>query len=165
SDAVKYCNARSQEEDLEPCYNLETWECNFNANGYRLPTEAEWEYACRAGTSTDFYWGDSNNSDYHWNADNSESTTHPVGQMPPNNFGLYDMIGNVFEWGQDWFGDYSSATQTNPTGPTNGNSRVFRGGGWSSPGTASSARSGNRDYGTPSSQGNNVGFRCVKKTM
>ena len=95
--------------------------------GYRLPTEAEWEYACRAGTTTAFNTGN-RLSKSQANFDGSE--TMPVGAFPPNAWGLYDMHGNVLEWCNDWYGDYSNSAQTNPAGPSSGSRRVKRGGGW-----------------------------------
>jgi len=97
SDAVRYCNARSEAEGLQPCYDLTTWECDFSANGYRLPTEAEWEYACRAGTKTAYFFGNdaSKLKDYAWFEDNSGGKPQPVGQKPANPWGLYDMCGKT----------------------------------------------------------------------
>ena len=101
---------------------------NFNsATGLRLPTEAEWEYACRAATTTARY-GVLN--DIAWNSLNTGPTTHAVATKLPNALGLYDMLGNVCEWCQDWYGPYSSASVTNPTGPATGSSRLLRGGAW-----------------------------------
>ena len=128
-EAVEYCNKRSQKEGLTPAYTVNgTW--NKNANGYRLPTEAEWEYACRAGTATAYNTGARISNDTGWYEDNSGSTAHPVGQKPANRWGLHDMHGNVWEWCWDWYGSYSSAAQTDPTGASSGSGRVFRGGGW-----------------------------------
>ncbi len=136
SDAVKYCNARSQEEDLEPCYNLETWECNFNANGYRLPTEAEWEYACRAGTTTKYFFGDGPGrlKQYAWYKKNAAGRTRPVGQKLANPWGLHDMYGNVAEWCNDYYGVdyYKQSVEKNPQGPKIADTRVIRGGSWDS---------------------------------
>ncbi|HRY49593.1 MAG TPA: formylglycine-generating enzyme family protein [Candidatus Paceibacterota bacterium] len=103
-------------------------------SAYRLPTEAEWEYACRAWTSTRFSYGDdpgyTNLTRYAWYGDNSGGTTHPVGMKQPNPWGLYDMHGNVFEWTQSWYGPYSGGSQMDPKGPASGTSRVYRGGAW-----------------------------------
>ncbi len=96
----------------------------------RLPTEAEWEYACRAGTTTKYYWGDSVDGAYCWYGGNAGSKTQPVGGKLPNAWGLYDMSGNVYEWCEDWYGDYSSMDQFNPMGPSSGSYRVLRGGSW-----------------------------------
>ena len=102
---------------------------------FRLPTEAEWEYACRAGTTTPFYWGENNfyNSEieqYAWYNKNSGSGTHGVGRKLPNKWGLYDMSGNVCEWCQDWYGSYSRDIQIDPLGAVSGSYRVYRGGSW-----------------------------------
>jgi len=96
---------------------------------YRLPTEAEWEYACRAGT-TGAYAGDGVMDDMGWYARNSGMHTHPVGQKLPNAWGLFDMEGNVWQWCLDWFGPYPGGVETDPAGPTSGSSRVYRGGCW-----------------------------------
>jgi formylglycine-generating enzyme required for sulfatase activity len=117
---------------------------------YRLPTEAEWEYACRGWTSTRFSCGDdpgyTNLTNYAWYRDNSGGTTHPVGQKLPNPWGLYDMHGNVWEWCQDWHGDYyAGGVALDPQGPATGSARVYRGGAWTSYARdcRSAARSGN----------------------
>jgi len=124
---------------------------------YRLPTEAEWEYAARAGTTGDYY---GNLDSIAWHSSNSGSKTHPVGQKSPNAFGLYDMSGNVWEWCQDWYGSYPSGTVTNPTGETSGSDRVFRGGGWNY--AAANLRSANRSFNSPSNRYDSIGFRVVR---
>jgi formylglycine-generating enzyme required for sulfatase activity len=128
---------------------------------FRLPTEAEWEYACRAGSLSRFSFGDSDSDlgDYAWFSGNSGRTTHPVGQKEPSACGLYDMHGNVWEWCADWFGSYSSGVQKNPTGPSSGSDRVDRGGGWYSyPGDC---RSAFRDDFSPGFTSDGLGFRVA----
>lgn len=121
-DAVRFCRrltARSEEKAA--------------GRVYRLPTEAEWEYACRAGTTTKFSFGEDEKllNRHAWYHVNSDGGSHPVGQKKPNPWGLYDMHGNVEEWCQDWYGDYPATAQTDPTGAATGSFRVVRGGGWS----------------------------------
>lgn len=131
-------------------------------NKYRLPTEAEWEYACRAGSNTRFGFGDDEAvlGQYAW-YDRIEESTHPVGQKRPNAWGLYDMHGNVMEWCQDWYGDYPSASETDPIGPSSGGYRVIRGGSWKSlPGIT---RSAFRRGALPASRGSRLGFRLARK--
>jgi formylglycine-generating enzyme required for sulfatase activity len=100
--------------------------------GKRLPSQAEWEYAYRAGSTTKYYWGDEFNGEYAWHKGNSDDKTHPVGQKKPNAWGLYDMAGNVWEWCADWndSGYYKRSPSKNPTGPDSGKERVLRGGSW-----------------------------------
>jgi len=169
SDAVKYCNARSRLDDLEPCYDLQTWECSFDANGYRLPTEAEWEYACRAGTKTAYSFANtpSKLKDYAWFKDNSGSKPRPVGQKRPNAWGLYDMHGNVWEWCNDYYkvDYYQTSPEENPKGPKTGETKVVRGGAWKF--SADSCRSGyryNEDPGyVDACFGYDIyGFRCAR---
>ena len=133
---------------------------------YRLPTEAEWEYAYRAGTTTAYGFGDdaSGLGDYGWFHDNSGSKTHPVGEKKPNAWGLYDMHGNVWEWCQDWYGDYPSGSATDPTGATSGSVRVFRGGGWGING-AGYCRSASRSGNSPEFRGNRLGFRVLRSSI
>jgi formylglycine-generating enzyme required for sulfatase activity len=125
--------------------------------GYRLPTEAEWEYACRAGTSTAYYFGDSlTKSDGNYNT----LTTKPVGNYKPNVFGLYDMHGNAREWCEDWYGDYPSGAATDPKGPAKGEDRVLRDGSFYL--AASKARSSGRIGGSPTFRFSNNGFRLAR---
>jgi formylglycine-generating enzyme required for sulfatase activity len=128
---------------------------------YALPSEAQWEYACRAGSSGAYCFGDDEAQlgDYAWYGDNSDSTTHPVGQKQPNAWGLYDMHGNVWEWVQDWYGKYTADSVTDPSGPDAGAVRVFRGGCWS--GAAQCARSALRFWLPPGCRGDYLGFRCL----
>jgi formylglycine-generating enzyme required for sulfatase activity len=130
---------------------------------YRLPTEAEWEYACRAGTTTRWSFGDDGSQlgEYAWWRGNSGESTQDAGKKKPNAWGLYDMHGNVREWCQDWFGSYPSDAQTDPTGPASGSVRVFRGGGWRYDGPLC-LRAAFRDAGNPTFWAAYLGFRLVK---
>ncbi len=127
----------------------------------RLPTEAEWEYAARAGTTTAYYWGDNIDGNYCWYEDNSGLETHPVGEKRPNAWGLYDMAGNVCEWCEDWYAldYYSKSSAKDPKGPLSGSDRVLRGGSWYFSGDL--ARSAYRDRGLPAGHGGSYGFRVV----
>jgi sulfatase modifying factor 1 len=138
--------------------------------GCRLPTEAEWEYACRAGKTTPFNTGNNitieqanYDGNYPYNKNTKDKTrgkTIDVGSFAPNDFGLYDMHGNVFEWCSDWYGNYPSTVQTNPAGPSNGFLRVFRGGSWgNSVGNCRAA--GRSNYCIPNFHCNLIGFRLV----
>ena len=124
---------------------------------YRLPTEAEWEYAARAGTSGDRY---GNVDAIAWCGDNSRWRTHPVGRKAPNAWGLYDMLGNVWEWTQDWYGDYPGGSVTDPRGPVSGSGRVCRGGSWYS--NAGGCRASDRHYYSPGHRGSGLGFRLLR---
>ena len=126
--------------------------------GKRLPTEAEWEYACRAGSMAINYLDNDKNA---WYEDNSEQKTHPVGQKKPNGLGLYDMFGNVWEWCSDWYDStyYGKSPSHNPQGPDSGMHRIFRGGSWISNGAI--LHCALRDWGVPDRGDNLMGFRCV----
>ena len=132
---------------------------------YRLPTEAEWEYACRAGTTTEYFFGDDEDKlgEYVWYDDNSGNKTHPVGKKKPNPWGLYDMYGNVWEWCQDLYGDYPKGKIINPKGPDSGSYRVFRGGSWGH--SAVSCRSANRSNWEPDYRYSLLGFRLVMEDI
>ena len=170
-DALNFCNALSQSEGLTPCYTINGTKVtsDFEANGYRLPTEAEWEYAAKAGTKTDFYSGkltysgnspiDPNLDKIAWYSANSSNTTHPVGQKTPNAFGLYDMSGNVWEWCWDRYAEYPSKETKDYQGPEIGTYRVYRGGGWRN--LAWYCRSTNRDRNYLDDKNNSLGFRVV----
>jgi len=137
----------------------------IKGGSYRLPTEAEWEYACRAGSQDRFYFGDdltySQIEQYAWYSENSDSTTHLVGEKKPNSFGLYDMHGNVWEWCGDWYATdyYRNSIAVDPHGPLIGKSRVLRGGGWFR--RARYCRSASRSSCEPVYIQNYVGFRIV----
>jgi formylglycine-generating enzyme required for sulfatase activity len=186
-DAVKWCNALSEKEGLIPCYYTDSGkgtvyrtpipplpeiaiapDCvNWNATGYRLLTEAEWEHSARAGTITTFYWGNGSTSSYidkyAWYLVNSGNTTHAVGNRSKNNFGLFDMAGNVREWCWDWDGEYTSSTETDPRGENFGTYRTIRGGSYFSQNflLSSASRNGRNHSATETS--NSTGFRICKK--
>jgi formylglycine-generating enzyme required for sulfatase activity len=144
----------------------------LSATGLRLPTEAEWEYACRAGTTTPFHSGpgfpngttnDNLVAQIAWFSSNDGSNTKPVGGKAANALGLHDMLGNVWEWCGDWYGGYSSAPQTNPTGPGSGSYRVLRGGSWGN--DSDYVRSSNRGDLTPDGTYYVIGFRVARAPL
>jgi uncharacterized repeat protein (TIGR02543 family) len=200
-DAVLYCNARTKATGSSDtvysymgimgtlgngCSGLAGLNIDLSKGGFRLPTEAQWEYACRGGTTTSFYWGknydpysssiipypksiaDSNEVDSYaiwWRNSNNKGSgspdygTHPVATKKPNGFGLYDMSGNVCEWCNDWYGSYSGELQTDPTGPLGKSQRVLRGGGWDTDADAFNLRSAYRNSNEPDHTFGNIGFR------
>jgi len=140
---------------------LEALKGEVPSQTFRLPTEAEWEYACRAGSTTDYCYGDDTDKlgDYAWFKGNTGGRSYPVGQRRPNTWGLYDMHGNVYEWCQDWHGEYSAKSATDPTGAASGANRVLRGGSWLF--GATSCRCADRGARVPSLRGYHFGLRVV----
>ncbi|HPB51815.1 MAG TPA: formylglycine-generating enzyme family protein [Myxococcota bacterium] len=161
NDAVEYCNRLSKKENLEQCYDKSGDSYTFRGvacRGYRLPTEAEWEYAARAG-STAARHGEIDQ--VAWSNNNSGSKTHPVGQKQANAWGLWDMLGNVWEWCSDWYaGNLVGGSVTDPMGPSSGSTRVFRGGSWNT--VASNVRAAFRYSYSPGNRHTNRGFRPAR---
>lgn len=185
-DAVRYCNLKSESEGLTPVYQIEesriVWD--RSADGYRLPSEAEWEYACRGGTLTPFnnersispdeanYYGHYpyeieenyfNQSVLTTRPGQYRQTTTAVGSFAPNSFGLYDMHGNVNEWCWDYYGDYDSSASSDPVGPDSGTRHVYRGGGWND--FAKNLRSAYRATGPEDMTSYNLGVRLARNAV
>jgi len=179
---MSYCNRRSIREGKAPVYSINfltnpdywgeiptsdnpAWNnihWNWDSNGYRLPTEAEWEFAARARTNNpDYIYAGSNDLDeVAWHYGNSGAQTHNVGLKQPNGWGMYDMSGNVWEWCWDWFGPYFSQSEVNPRGPATGTYRILRGGSWSMD-DDDGCRVAGRGWSNPSNADNKCGFRVV----
>jgi len=172
-DAVNYCNKISEIDGLTKCYSIMdsiNVICNWDANGWRLPTEAEWEFACKAGTTTDYYNGNLINykispldtalDKIGWYGGNSGYTTHPVGLKQPNSYGLYDMSGNVYEWCWDWFeSDYKNSLEIDPKGASSGAYHSLRSGSWYD--NAKECRSSCREWNSYDKL-NTIGFRVCR---
>lgn len=177
-DAILFCNARSRSEGLDTVY---TWSGpvskdgrivgmgsvkeNRRRSGYRLPSEAEWEYAARAGAEGMWSWGNDSSETvkYGWVGANAQGHTHPVAKLAPTGDGLYDMQGNVWEWTSDWIAAYSSVAQVDPAGPATGVVRVFRGGCINE--KSSYPKNGDREGNTPDHYSAVLGFRCARSLV
>ena len=182
-NAIEYCNRRSVLEGLTPCYSYSTYgtnpddwpsgwntrysnhtnvNCNWTANGYRLPTEMEWMFAAKGGNQSQGYTYSGSNTiaDVAWYYSNSGSRTHDVGEKTANELGTFDMSGNVWEWVWDIYGSYPSGSQTNPTGANSGSYRVVRGGGWYS--DAGGCTVSFRSNADATYSYTVIGFRCVR---
>ncbi|MBU1778017.1 MAG: formylglycine-generating enzyme family protein, partial [Gammaproteobacteria bacterium] len=181
-DALKYCNALSDMTGLTPCYYTNGVSASHvlrygtpavsnsfmlltntanTTNGWRLPTEAEWEQAYYYTATTAYFWGNGDSGNYAWTRGNSFIKTQPVGQKLSNNYALFDMSGNAWEWVNDWYSNgYSTSPVVNPRGPTTGTYRVVRGGSFKE--TASSCTGTKRYYFVPTDARYYLGFRVCK---
>jgi len=182
-DAIEFCNELSVLEGLSPYYTIDksqqdpnntdtddtlkwTVTLNTGANGYRLPSEAQWEYAAKGGNPDAAGWvgytysGSDTVGDVAWYSQNSDDKTHEVGKKAPNRLGLYDMSGNVYEWCWDWMGAYKNEAQTDPLGAVSGTYRVIRGGSWRA--SAGYVRSAAKSNINPLYWGSTIGFRLVR---
>jgi len=164
-EAIEFCNILSEIESLEPVYKVCESEILWDttSTGYRLPTEAEWEYAARAGTTNTYYKYDNefkSLENYSWYRNNAGSKTHIVKTKYPNDWGFYDMQGNVWEWVWDWYEPFNSSFIINPKGPANGKTKVWRGGSWIC--ETSRMRIANRWQMEPKIIAGDLGFRIVR---
>jgi formylglycine-generating enzyme len=161
--AVEYCNKLSVMKGFEPCYTINgsAVSCDFTRSGFRLPTETEWEYAAKGGGLSSGYRfaGGNDINEVGWYRVNSRGATFPEEQKKPNELGLFDMTGNVFEWCWDWYGAYGSSPVVDPRGPAAGSVHVIRGGAWGS--DERECRTTYRAWGAPTDWGTNIGFRIV----
>ena len=176
-EAVIFCNILSEAYKLQPCYSIKDFDiktlsdnsiqwknltCNFGANGFRLPTEAEWEYAAKAG-GVSLYSGGDKLDEYGWYGENSNVGTHNVGEKKPNAFGLYDMSGNISEWCWDWYAPYTLKPETDPHGPVGGKARIKRGGSWLD--DAVQCTTSTRESSAPSGRSGTLGFRIARSAL
>jgi formylglycine-generating enzyme required for sulfatase activity len=162
-DVVDFCNKLSEKESLKPYYLRVGNEVGvLGGNGYRMPTEAEREWACRAGTTTRWWFGEDETElpQHGWTELNAGGHTHPVGKLTANPFGLYDLHGNVWDWCWDWHGDWPAGFSADPTGPSAGTVRVLRGGAYAFP--PSYSRSALRNRYEPYLPTRYYGFRIAR---